>query len=113
VRPEVDARGEPREADRADDGSTPRGEEALIVGGMAREQRLGHDEADDRIAEVLEPLVVRRRVCGVLVQEAAVNERLAEKRRVAERQTKARREARRMLWELDRRPSRQEVCSSM
>jgi hypothetical protein len=52
---------------------------------MADEQGLGHDKADDRVAEVLEALVVGRRVCGVLVQVAAVNERLAEKRRVAER----------------------------
>jgi hypothetical protein len=80
---------------------------------MAGEQGLGHDKTDDRVAEVLEPLVVGRRVCGVLVQVTAVNERLAEKRRVAERQAETRREARCVLGRLDGRPSCQEVCSSM
>jgi predicted TIM-barrel fold metal-dependent hydrolase len=52
-------------------------------------QSLRDHEADHRVAEELEALVVTERLVGVLVEPRAVDERAREKRGVAEREAQA------------------------
>ena len=78
-----------REAGGAHDGRAARGQHPLVVGGVAAEQRLGHREADHRVAEELEPLVVAARGIGVLVEPAAVDERLREQVAIADGEPEA------------------------
>ena len=83
-RAEVDAGREAREPGRADDRRAARGQDALVVGRVAPVQGLGHGEADDGVAEELEALVVPGRGVGVLVQPAAVDQRLDEQVAIAD-----------------------------
>ena len=83
-RAEVDAGREAGEPGRADDRRAARREHPLVVAGMALVERLGHGQAHDGVAEELEALVVARRGVGVLVQPAAVDERLPEQVAIAD-----------------------------
>ena len=74
---------EPGEPGRADDRGAAGGQHALVVGRVAPVQGLGDGEADDGVAEELEPLVVPGRGVRVLVQPAAVDERLGQQVAVA------------------------------
>ena len=78
VRAELEPGGQPGEAGRAHDRGAARGQHALVVGRVAPVQGLGDGEADDGVAEELEPLVVTGRGVRVLVQPAAVDERLGQ-----------------------------------
>jgi hypothetical protein len=57
-------------------------------------QGLRDHEADHRVAEELEALVVAERLVGVLVKPRAVDERARQERGVAEREAQARGELR-------------------
>ena len=56
---------------------------------MTRVERLGDDGIDDRIAEELEALVVGASRLGVLVEVAAMDERLLEDGEVADGEAEA------------------------
>ena len=73
---------------RAHDRGAAGGQHALVVGRVAPVQRLGDGEADDGVAQELEPLVVAGRGVGMLVQPAAVDERLGQQVAVAGREAR-------------------------
>ena len=83
-RAEIQPHGETREARRAHDRRAARREHTLVVGGVAQVERLGHGEADHRVPEELQPLVVPPSGVGVLVEPAAVDERLREQVAIAD-----------------------------
>src|SRR5450756_1398911 len=87
---EVDAAGQPGEPLRAHDRGATRREDALVVRGMARVEGLGDNEADHRIAEELQALVVARRAIRVLVEPASVDQSALEQAGVTECNPKAR-----------------------
>jgi hypothetical protein len=58
-----------------------------VLIGVALHERLRHDQGQDGITEELEALVVAEPELGMLVGVAAVRERLAEARQIAERET--------------------------
>ena len=74
---------------RAHDRRAARREHALVVGGVAPVERLGDGEADHRVPEELQPLVVAPRGVGVLVEPAAVDERLREQVAITDRKPEA------------------------
>ena len=78
--------GEAGEAGRADDRRAAGREEALVIGRVRGEQGVGDREVDDDVAEELEPLVVTAGRVAVLVEPAAVDERLFEEVEVADRE---------------------------
>ncbi len=88
-RPEVEPGGQAREPGRADDGGAARGQDALVVERVATEQRLGHGEVHHRVPEELEPLVVTAGGLGMLVEPAAVDERLREQVAIADGEPEA------------------------
>ena len=88
-RAEVEAGRQAGEAGGADDRRAAGGQDALVVGRVAAVQRLGDGEADDGVAEELETLVVTRRGVGVLVQPAAVNERLGQQVAIVDGESEA------------------------
>src|SRR5207237_5024633 len=89
---ELEAGGEPAEASRRDDRGAARRELALIVVRVSLEDGAGDGEADDGVAEELQPLVVSARGLRMLVEVAAVDERLLEQVEVANREPEALRE---------------------
>ena len=89
---ELDARRETRESGRGDDGCPAGGEDSLVVLGMAGVEGLGDGEADDDVAEELEPLVVAACHLAVLVQPARMRQRLLEQVKVADRKGEPRSE---------------------
>jgi hypothetical protein len=52
------------------------------------EEVLGRDQLEDRVAEVLQPLVVRRPALGMLVVVGAMSQRLPEQGDVVKSNTK-------------------------
>jgi hypothetical protein len=54
---------------------------------VALHERLRHDQGQDGVTKKLEALVVAETELGMLVGVAAVRERLAEARQIAERET--------------------------
>ena len=100
---EVEARGEARQARRAHDRRAARGQHALVVVGVAPVERLGHGEADHRVPEELQPLVVPARGVGMLVEPAAVDERLREQVAIADGEPEA---LRQRVGRVHRRPGR-------
>ena len=58
---EVDPAGQLGQPGRAHDGRAASRQDAFVVVGMRPEERLGDDQVDDRVTEVLEALVVARR----------------------------------------------------
>ena len=78
VRAELEPGRQPGEPRRADDRCPPGGQHALVVARVAPVEGLGDGEADDGVAQELEALVVTGRGVGMLVQPAAVDERLGQ-----------------------------------
>ena len=91
-RPQVDAGGQPGKARCADDRRAARGQDAFVIGGVTPVEVLGDGEAHHRVPEELQPFVVTPRSIRVLVQPAAVDERLRELLAVPDRKAEARRQ---------------------
>ncbi len=84
---EVDPARQSGETGRRHDGGPPGAQVALVVGGMAGIQLVGDGEADDRVAEEFEALVVAARDVGVLVLPARMDEGLFKEIEVADRES--------------------------
>ncbi len=78
--------GEPR---RADDRRTARGEDALVIIGMALVQRGGDRKVDHGVSEQLEAFVVALGLAWVLVHPARVGERPLQEFQATNRQAEA------------------------
>ena len=76
--PQADAPGDPGKPGGADDRSPASGELALVGVGIAVVERLRDDQVDDGVAEELQPLVRLDALLGLLVGEAAVDERASD-----------------------------------
>ena len=78
-----------REGAGADEGSTAAGQLALGEIGVALEDVAGHEEAERRVAQELQPLVGTRQEVGLLVEVGAVGEGLDQPGRLMEVNAKA------------------------
>ena len=89
---ERDPGPEPGQAGRGHDGRAPGGQEPFVVLRVAEVDGLADRQVHDGVAEELEALVVGRRRVRMLVQVAAVDERLMEEARILEVEAEAARE---------------------
>ena len=81
---ETPARGQPGQAPGVDDGGAQPGQLALVRGLVSVVQVLGGDQLEDRIAQVLEALVVGQSAVRMLIDVGAVGQRLAQEGKVVE-----------------------------
>ena len=83
---EIEALGEPGQPGGAHDRGATRGQDALVVLGIAGVQGIGDGEVHDGVAQELESFVVALGLTGVLVQPGGVGQRLGQETPIPDRQ---------------------------